>query len=91
MLAVLNTLTPGRRDEFIDCHTAKVWIAVLPIMDVKSRWNPTLELLERAPRLREFTCKWLNHQKYSDYGPLFTTQDEWTIVKYVKEVLRPFL
>jgi hypothetical protein len=55
MLAVLITLIPGRRNEFIDCQKAKVRIAVLPIMDVKIRWNSTLELLERAYRLQEFT------------------------------------
>jgi len=48
MLAVLITLTPGHRNEFIDCQKAKVLIAVLPIMDVKTGWNSTLELLERA-------------------------------------------
>ena len=90
MLAVLITLTPGRRNEFIDCQKAKVRIAVLPIMDVKTRWNSTLELLERAYRLREFTREWLKNPKYAEYRPLFTTQDEWTIVKYVMEVLRPF-
>jgi len=90
MLAVLITLTPGRRNEFIDCQKAKVRIAVLPIIDVKTRWNSTLELLERAYRLREFTREWLQNPKYSEYRPLFTTQDEWTIVKYVMEVLRPF-
>jgi hypothetical protein len=55
MLAVLITLTPGRRNEIIDCQKAKVRIAVLPIMDVKTGWNSTLELIERAYRLREFT------------------------------------
>ena len=89
MLAVLITLTPGRRNEFIDCQHAKVRIAVLPIMHVKTRWNSTLELLEHAYRLHEFTREWLKNAKYSDYRPLFTTQDEWTIVKYVMEVLRP--
>jgi len=59
-------------------------------MDVKTRWNSTLELLERTYRLREFTREWLKNPKYSDYQPLFTTQDEWTIVKYVMEVIRPF-
>jgi len=59
-------------------------------MDVKTCWNSTLELLERAYRLREFTREWLQNPKYSEYRPLFTTQDEWTIVKYVMEVLRPF-
>jgi len=90
MLAVLITLTPGRRNEFIDCPNAKVCIAVLPITDVKTRWNSALQLLEPAYRFREFTCEWLRNPKYTDYRPLFTTQDEWTIVKYVKEVLRPF-
>jgi len=90
MLAVLITLTPGRRNQFIDCQKANVRIAVLPIMYVKTHWNWTLELLECAYRLREFTWEWLKNPEYSDYRPLFTTQDEWTIVKYVMEVLRPF-
>ena len=59
-------------------------------MDVKAHWNATLELHKRAYRLREFTREWLRNPKYSEYWLLFTTQDEWTIVKYVMEVLRPF-
>ena len=90
MLAVLITLTPGRQNEFIDCQKAKVRIAVLPIMDVKTRWNSTLELLKCAYCLRQFTRKWLQNPKYTEYWPLFTTQNEWTIVKYVMEVLSPF-
>jgi len=90
MLAVLIRLTPGRRKEFIDCQNAKVRIAGLPSMDLKTRWNSTLELLERAYRLQEFTPKWLQNPKYSEYRPLFTTRDEWTTVTYVMEVLWPF-
>jgi len=90
MVAVGITLTPGRRNEFVDCHKANVRVAVLPIIDVKTRWNSTLEFLERAYRLREFAHPWLQNPKYAQYGQLFTTQDEWTIVKYVMEVLRPF-
>jgi len=83
-------LTPGRRNEFIDCQKAKVRIAVLLIMDVKTRWNSTLEMLECTYRLRKFTREWLNNQKYYDYRPLFTAQDEWTVVKYVMVVSRAF-
>jgi hypothetical protein len=90
MLAELITLTPGRRNGFIDCQKAKVRIAVLPIMDVKIQWNSTLELLERAYRLWEFTRESLQNLKYAEYRPLFTTMNEWTIVKYVMEVLRTF-
>jgi len=80
MRGVLITLTPGGRNEVINCQKAKIRIAVLPIMDVKTRWNSTLELLERDYRSREFTREWLQNPKYSEYQPLFTTQDEWTIV-----------
>jgi len=59
------TLIPGRRNEFIDCGEAKVSIAVLPIVDVKTRWNSTLELLEGAFRIHEFTHEWLENPKYS--------------------------
>jgi len=90
MLAVLITLTPGRRNKFIDCQKAKVRIAVLLIVDVKIGFNSALELLEHAYQLREFTREGLQNPEYSKYQPLFTTQNEWTIVKYVMEVFRPF-
>ena len=90
MLAVIITLTPGCRNELIDCQKAKVRISVLPIMDLKTRWNSTLELLKLAYRLGESTRKLLQKPQYAEYRPLFTTQDEWTIVRYVMEALRPF-
>jgi len=90
MLAVLITLTPGHRNEFIDCQKARVCMAVLPFIDVKRGWNSTLELLELAYQSRECTREWLQNPKYSDHRTLFTTQDEWTIVEYFMEVMRPF-
>jgi hypothetical protein len=90
MLAVLITLKPGHRNEFIHCQKTKLHSAVHPNMDVRTRWNSFLELLERAYRLREFTRQWLQNPKYADYRPLFRYQDEWTIVRYVIEVLKPF-
>jgi len=90
MLAVLVTLTPSRRFKFIDCHKAKVRTVELLIVDVKTPWKSTLELLERAFRLHEFIREWLKNPQYSNYRPLFTTQDKWTIAKYVMEGLKPF-
>jgi hypothetical protein len=52
MLGVLITLTRGQQNEYIDCQKAKVRIAVLPMMDVKTHLNSTLELLKRAYQLR---------------------------------------
>jgi hypothetical protein len=48
MLAELITLTLGRQNKFIDCQNAKVRMAVLPIVDVKTLWKLTVELLERG-------------------------------------------
>jgi hypothetical protein len=61
----------------------------LPIMDAKKGWNPQLELLEYAYRWWEFPPECQENPKYSDSRPLFPTHDEWTIVNYVMEVLRP--
>jgi len=90
MLAVLITLTPCRQNVFIDWQKVKVQIAVVRIMDAKTRWYSNLELRQPAYLLREFTLEWLKNPDYSKHWCLFTTQDEWTIVKYVMEVLRPF-
>jgi hypothetical protein len=53
-------------------------------------WNSTLELFELVYRLRGFKREWRKNPKYNDFLPLFTAQDEWTVVKYVMEVLRAF-
>jgi len=57
-------------------------------MDVNTRSHSTPELLECTYWLREFIRQWLQHPKYSEYWPLFTTQVECMIVKYVIEILR---
>jgi len=87
MLAVLITVTPGK---FIDFQKAKVRITVLPIMDVRTRLNSTVGLLERSYWLHEFTWECLRNPTYSDHRPLFTSQDEWTIVRYIMEVVWQF-
>jgi len=73
-------LKPRHWNEFIDCHNAKVRNPVLPIVEVQTWWNLTLELLEQAHRWWDVTRKWVQNRKYSDYWPHFTTQDEWTMV-----------
>jgi hypothetical protein len=87
MLAVFITLTPGRQNEFIDCQKDNIRIAVLPILDVKTKWNSTMEFLERACQLQEFTHVWLQNPKYSNFQPLIRTNHKGTIVQYVMEVV----
>jgi len=90
MLVVLVTLTPDHRKEFIVFQKAKLPMAVLPGMDVKTLGNFTLLLLDRTYQFRTSKRVGLQNPKYTDYRPLFTTQHEWAMVKYVMEVLRPF-
>ena len=59
-------------------------------MDVKTQWNSTMELGEQAYRLHELPRKWLKNPNQCHYRTLFTTQDEWTIVKYIMDFLRQF-
>jgi hypothetical protein len=68
MLAVLIMQIPGCQNEFIDCQKAEVLIAVLPIMDVKTKWNLALELLDQTYRLREFTRKWFKNGNSANTG-----------------------
>jgi len=65
-------------------------VAVLLIMNVQTLCNSTLKLHKHAHQLREFTHVWLMNPTFSHYRPLFTTHDEWTIIKYVMGVSKPF-
>jgi hypothetical protein len=67
MVAVLNTLAPSDRIEFIDCPKTIVRITVIPFMPMKIHWNCTLELLEPANQLREFSFELIQNLKYSEY------------------------
>jgi len=87
VLTVFTTLAPSGQNEFIDFWKATVHIVVLPIIDVKSGWNSTLEGLGQGDWSWEFTPEWPQNQKYNDYRPLVTTQNTGPIVKYIIEVL----
>jgi hypothetical protein len=40
-----------------------------------------------ASHLLEIPCQWLQNPQRSDYQPSFTTQEEWTVVKNIIEVM----
>jgi hypothetical protein len=67
-----------------------VHITVLSIRNVHALWHSTLELLELANQFQPFTKEWLKNPNNSQYWPLSTTQDVYTIVKFMMEVLGPF-
>ena len=87
-MAVVVNSSPKRRDEFLETQRGKELIAVTLILDVKTRWNSTLAMLERAYRLRPYIRCWL--RQYPQFTSLYTTEEEWKAVEYVLQVLLPF-
>jgi hypothetical protein len=59
------------------------------IQDVKTRWNSTAQMLERALRMREIIKAWLQTQPR--LIELYPTSDEWKQIQYVMKILHPFL
>jgi len=71
------------KNQIANCSTTYYWCKDMVECDTGVAWA-TLPI------------RWIHLQvaqesTYSDYRPLFTTQDEWTIPKYVMEVMRPWL
>jgi len=69
---------------------AKVPIAEQPIKEEKTMSESTQELHEQVYRLRAFTHELLMNPKFCHHWPLVTTQNEWTIKKYIMEVSKVF-
>lgn len=90
IFAVPIAVTPGHWNKFNHWHTATVWNAPLPYINLKTGWNCTLELLDRLYWLGEFTSEWLKKSQFSSRWPLCRIQYEWAIVKHVMEGLRLF-
>jgi len=79
--------SPQRRQHFIKIQNNRVKIPTTLLYDVKTRWNSTLNILERSVRLREFTKDWL--QTYAEFTPLWSTPEDWRQIEYILEVLQP--
>jgi len=74
MLDVFIMLTPGRQNMIINCATPKVQNTVLAILDVKTRWNSTLQLHKCPYRVGELSDRWPKNPKYSNDRRLLSTQ-----------------
>ena len=62
------------------------------IQDVKTHWNSTILMLERACRLKEYIKQWLQKERYcKKYMHLYPTREEWKQITYVISILHPFL
>ena len=58
------------------------------LRDVKTRWNSTLEMLERALAMKVYIRHWV--VEFPQYAPVLLTEDEWIIIGQVMAVLAPF-
>ena len=79
--------SPQRRQYFIEIQNNRVKIPTTLLYDFKTRWNSTLNMLERSVRLREFTKDWL--ETYAKFTPHWSTPEEWRQIEYILEVLQP--
>jgi len=59
------------------------------VQDVRTRWNSTIAMLQRAVRMRPVIREWVKTEpKFIDIYP---TSDEWKQIEYVIAILHPFL
>jgi hypothetical protein len=88
-MAVGVKSSPQRAESYLDTQEGED-IAVTLILDVLTRWNSLLFLLERAYRCRSFTEKWLSSSpSNTKYASCLATDDEWRAIEYLIKILRP--
>ncbi|KAJ5742543.1 uncharacterized protein N7511_011275, partial [Penicillium nucicola] len=84
-LTVFITASPQRREAFRALQITEP--KLLPIQDVRTRWNSTFLMLERAKKLqRVFNQYCATHQ----YVQFQLGQEEWRQVEYLLLVTKPF-
>jgi len=79
--------SPPPRQHFIEIQDNGVKIPTTLLYDITTGWNSTLNMLERAVRLCEFTKDWL--LTYAEFTTLWSTLEEWRQIEYILEVLQP--
>lgn len=76
------------REYFLALQEGREDVAVLPILDVKTRWNSTHDMIARMYRLKMYQKPWL--AKFPELNYLCVTNDEWRAMEYVLSVMEPF-
>jgi hypothetical protein len=77
-------------ENILTTPTGKI-IPVRMIQDVRTRWNSTVQMLQRAIRLRYAIRDWLKEEKYREFRHLYPTTEEWEQIEYLITILAPFL
>lgn len=84
-LAVFITASPQRREAFRALQTTEP--KLLPIQDVRTRWNSTFLMLERAKKLQRVFNQYCSTHQYVQFQ---LGQEEWRQVEYLLLVTKPF-
>ncbi|KAG0157964.1 hypothetical protein PDIDSM_5476 [Penicillium digitatum] len=84
-LAVYIRASPQRREAFVSLQPSEQ--ALMPLQDVKTRWNSTFLMLRRAKRLRDFLGTFC-----TDYNceEMALDNDEWRQINYLLCLTKPF-
>lgn len=74
-----------RRDSFIAIQPPGQ--GLMPIQDVRTRWNSTFLMLRRAKRLRVFIIKYCDQFNCKDFA---LNDDQWRQIDYLLYLTKPF-
>ncbi|KAJ5471453.1 hypothetical protein N7530_008810 [Penicillium desertorum] len=84
-LAIYVNVSPQRRETFYNLQAANV--KIVPIQDVKTRWNSTFLMLRRAKRLRTiFSLFCIEY----DCEEMLLSEQEWRQIDYLLYITEPF-
>jgi hypothetical protein len=63
---------------------------LVPIIDVKTRWNSTYDMLVRALDMKELLCETIFRTQDSSLIRLILQQNDWNCIKNLIDILLPF-
>jgi len=84
-LAVFIRASSQRRDSFISLQPPGQ--GLMPLQDVKTRWNSTFLMLRRAKRLRGFILQFCDQFNCKDFA---LDDDQWRQIDYLLCLTKPF-
>jgi hypothetical protein len=84
-LAIYVNASPQRRETFYNLQTTNV--KLVPIQDVRTRWNSTFLMLRRAKRLRPIFAPFCAEY---DCEEMLLHEEEWRQVDYLLCITEPF-
>jgi hypothetical protein len=84
-LAVFINASPQRREAFLALQTTEP--RLVPIQDVRTRWNSTFLMLNRARKLQPVFDRYCTTHQYVQFK---LDQEEWRQVEYLLLITKPF-